>query len=226
MTWVATAIVGGAVVGAGASIYASNKASKSQSKAASKAASAELQAAELSIEEQRRQFDEIQALLAPFVSAGESSLTQQLNLIGLGGPVAQRAAIAGIERSPQFEALTRSGEEAILQGASATGGLRGGNVQAALAEFRPSVLSQLIENQYSKLSGLTGLGQASAAGVGAAGAQTSSNISNILQSMGASQAARYTAQGTADAQRYLATGSAINSIAGAIPLGIYAAKNF
>ena len=72
----------------------------------------------------------------------------------------------------------------MLQNASATGGLRGGNVQGALAQFRPQLLNQLIEQQYSRLGGLTSLGQASAAGQATAGMQTGTNIANLLGQQG------------------------------------------
>jgi len=110
----------------------------------------------------------------------------------------------------------RQGENAILQQASATGGLRGGNIQAALAQFRPAVLSQMIENQYSKLGGmaefggqaaqnLATMGQASGAGVGAAGMGMASNIGNALQ-----------ATGQAQAQAQLAKGQAWGNVAGSV----------
>jgi hypothetical protein len=67
-------------------------------------------------------------------------------------------------------------------------GLRGGNIQAALAQFRPQLLSSLIEQQYGRLGGMTTLGQRSAAGVGAAGMETGSNISNLLAQQGAARA--------------------------------------
>ena len=159
-----------------------------QSRAASKAAGAQTQAAEMGIEEQRRQFDEIQRLLAPYVQAGQPAIAGMQNLIGLGGAEAQQQAISGIEQSPLFQALTRQGEEAILQRASATGGLRGGNVQAALAQFRPQMLQQALEQQYSRLGGLTSLGQQSAARVGTAGMETGVNVGNLLQQQGAARA--------------------------------------
>ncbi len=56
------------------------------------------------------------------------------------GMEAQQGAISGLEGSPIFQALARQGEDAILQNASATGGLRGGNVQGALGQFRPAAL--------------------------------------------------------------------------------------
>jgi hypothetical protein len=159
-----------------------------QSRAASKAAGAQTQAAEMGIEEQRRQFDEIQRLLAPYVQAGQPALAGMQNLIGLGGAEAQQQAISGIEQSPLLQALTRQGEEAILQRASATGGLRGGNVQAALAQFRPQMLQQALDQQYSRLGGLTSLGQQSAARVGTAGMETGVNVGNLLQQQGAARA--------------------------------------
>lgn len=102
--------------------------------------------------------------------------------------MAQQRAIAGIEGGAQFQSLLRQGEGAILSNASATGGLRGGNTQSALAQFRPQLLSQLIEQQYARLGGISSLGQNAAAGVGNAGMQTGGNIANLLAQQGAAQA--------------------------------------
>jgi hypothetical protein len=171
------------------------------------------QAAQGGIDEQRRQFDAIQQLLNPYVQAGQAgiaglqpytqagqqALGQQQALIGLQGPQAQQQAIQGLQDSQQFQALQQQGENAILQNASATGGLRGGNVQGALAQFRPALLSSLINQQYERLGGLAnvgqvtqqnlaGIGQASAARTGAAGQQAASNIGNLLNQQGAAQA--------------------------------------
>ena len=77
------------------------------------------------------------------------------------------------------------------------GGLRGGNIQAALGQFRPQLLSSLIEQQYGRLGGMTSLGQQSAAGVGTAGLQTGANVSNLLGQQGAAQAGAEIAQGRA-----------------------------
>lgn len=186
MSWIAAAVVGSNVV-SGAM----------QSKSASNAASTQAASAEAGIEEQRRQFDALQELLAPFVGAGTTALGQQAALVGVEGPEAQRAAIQALEQGPEFAALTRQGEEAILQSAAATGGLRGGNIQAALAQFRPQVLSGLIEQQYGRLGGLAQMGQSSAAGVGSAGMQTGTNVSNLLQQQGAARAGGALASGQA-----------------------------
>ena len=193
-----------------------------QADAASSAASAQGASAQAGIDEQRRQFDKVQELLKPYSTAGEKALgglepfaavgapalEQQQALLGLRGPEAQRKAISGIEQGGQFQALTQQGENALLQNASATGGLRGGNIQGALAQFRPQLLSSLIDQQYGRLGGLTalgqtttqnlaGLGQASAAGTGAAAQTTGANIANLLGQQGAAQAGAEIAQGKA-----------------------------
>lgn len=168
-----------------------------QSRAASKAAGAQTQAAEMGIEEQRRQFDLVQQLLKPYVEAGTPALQQQQALIGLQGTEAQQQAISALEGSPLFQAQVRQGEEALLQRASATGGLRGGNIQAALAQFRPQMLQQEIETQYGRLGGLTSLGQQSAAGVGTAGMQTGARVAGLYGDIGAAQAGKSLAQGQA-----------------------------
>jgi hypothetical protein len=152
------------------------------------ASQAQQQAAQGGIDEQRRQFDAIQKLLQPYSEAGTGALAQQQALLGIGTPEAQQQAITAIEQSPQFQALQKQGEEAILSRASATGGLRGGNVQAALAQFRPALLSSLIEQQYGRLGGLTAIGQNAAAGVGNAGMSTGTNIATLLGRQGQAEA--------------------------------------
>ena len=159
-----------------------------QASAAGEAAGIQAGAAEAGIAEQRRQFDALQALLKPYTEAGQPALEAQQAFLGLRGPEAERAAIERISGGERFQELTRQGEEALLQRASATGGLRGGNVQAALAQFRPQVLNQLIEEQYGRLGGMTTLGQRSAAGVGAAGMESGTNVANLLAQQGAARA--------------------------------------
>lgn len=173
---------------------------KQAAQAGQVAGQVQAQASEAGITETRRQFDTLVQLMAPFVTAGAQSLQAQQNLVGLGTPGAQAGAIAGLEASPEFRALMQQGETAILQNAAATGGLRGGNTQAALAQFRPALLSQLIEQQYGRLGGITQLGQASAAGQASAGMQSGQNIANLLAQQGAAQAGGILAAGGKQAQ--------------------------
>lgn len=170
--------------------------------AATQAAATQAAAAAGGIEEERRQFEAITELMAPYLEAGTGALAAQQALAGLGGPEAQAEAIQALQASPQYEALVGAGEEALLQRASATGGLRGGNIQGALAQFRPQMLSQLIESQYSKLGGITNLGQASAARQASAGQATGTNIASLLQQQGAATAGGQIAAGSGTQQSF------------------------
>lgn len=188
------AAITGLVVG-GASLYGNYQ----KGKAADKASQAQQASAQAGIDEQGRQFDALQKLLSPYVNAGTGALAGQQDLLGLNGPEAQQKAISGIQNGSQFNVLNQQGQNAILQNASATGGLRGGNTQGALAQFSPQLLNQLIQQQYGNLGGLSSMGQNAAAGVGNAGMQTGTNIANLLQQQGAAQAGGYIAQGNTQA---------------------------
>ena len=198
----------------GAQIGGSILGARAQRKAADKAADAQSESAALSVAEQRRQFDATVKLLAPYVEAGDTAIGGQLALLGLGGRGAQKSAIRAIERGVEFNALVDQGEEAILQNASATGGLRGGNTQAALAQFRPQMLANQINQQYSRLGGLTSIGQAAAAGQAAAGGAMANNVSNLMQQSGAAQAGAALASGRAQANMWGDLAGTAGQIAG------------
>lgn len=212
----AAAVVGAAVVGSAISSRnsskAAGKAADAQSRASQQAADAQAAATEKGIAEQRRQFDKMVSLLSPYVSAGGSSLTAQKNLLGLGGAGAQQRAVSAIEQSPYFKATAKQGENAILQNASATGGLRGGNVQGALGQFRPQLLNQLVQQQYANLGGITNMGQSAAAGQAAGGMQSAGAIGNLLSQGGAAQAQGYLGAGQAQAGGILGQANAQNQL--------------
>jgi hypothetical protein len=195
MSFIATAIIGSAVVGG----VLSSNAQKSAAKSASRA---QQQAADQSIAEQRRQFDAVQQLMAPYVQSGTTALSRYNALTGLSGEEAQQSMIQQISSGAEYGALVRAGEEGILQSASATGGLRGGNTQSALAKFRPEILSSLIRDEYSRLGNMASMGQNAAAGLGNAGMQTGQNISNQYGQIGQAQAGAALARGQATANMW------------------------
>ena len=155
---------------------------------ASKAGKFQVAAADKGVEEQRAAREEMRRLLEPYVAAGNPALEAQMGALGLRGAEAQQAYVQQQEQSPIFQALAQQQEDAILQNASATGGLRGGNVQGALAQFRPALLNQFLTQQYERLGGMTSLGQQSAAGVGTAGMQSAGAIADLFGQAGAAQA--------------------------------------
>jgi hypothetical protein len=214
MSFIATAIIGSAVVGGVLS-------SSAQRRAASTASRAQTQAADQSIAEQRRQFDAVQQLMAPYVQSGTTALSRYNALTGLSGEEAQQSMIQQISSGAEYGALVRAGEEGILQSASATGGLRGGNTQSALARFRPEILSSLIRDEYSRLGGMVSMGQNAAAGLGNAGMQLGQNISNQYGQIGQAQAGAALARGQATANMW---GNIAGSVGLAAGLGGFGNK--
>jgi hypothetical protein len=206
-------IAAAALIG-GASLIGGAMASKAQKKGANAAAAAQSTAAQAGIEEQRRQFDAMQTLFKPYVDAGGGALSRQMDLNGMNGAEAQQKAIEAIQMGPEYGSLVQQGEEGILQNAAATGGLRGGNVQASLAKFRPEVLSALINQQYQRLGGLTSMGQASASGQAAAGGAFANNVSTLFGQRGDAQANAALVRGQANANMWGNLASTVGFIAG------------
>lgn len=130
---------------------------------------------------QQAGISEARGQLDPYASAGVDATQAQAALSGALGPEAQQEAVNALQNSPMFQSLVQQGETGILQNASATGGLRGGNVQGVLAQFAPQLLNQQIQQRFQNLGGIAGRGLAASqqtAGL----AQDAGNVgaSNIL----------------------------------------------
>ena len=212
MSW---AVVAGAglvglagLIGTAIQTGAAKDAAATAATAATDAADTGADAAQSGIDETRRQFDAMQELLSPWVEQGKKSMTSQSDLAGLNGPEAQRLAMEAISNGPEMMGLAQQGENAMLQQGAATGGLRGGNMQGALAQFRPQMLSSLINQQYGRLSGMSQMGQASAAGVGAAGMQSGAQIADLFGQQGQAIAGGQLGAGKAYANQQMAAGNA------------------
>lgn len=199
---------------AGAALVTGAYSADQQRKAGNRAADAQKDAANQGIDQQNMRFEAVQKLLAPYAQAGTQSLAAQQDLVGLNGNAAQAAAIEALKSSPQFTALQAQGENSILQNASATGGLRGGNTQAALAQFSPALLAATINDQYGKLGGLTSIGQNAAAMTGNAGMQTGNNITNLLGQVGSANAGAALSAGRAQVGYANAINNAFGAYAG------------
>ena len=155
--------------------------------------------------------------LQPYAQAGTDALGQQQAAMGMQGPEAQQAYMDQLENSPYMQEMMQQGENAMLQNASATGGLRGGNMQAALAQFRPEMMQNYMDQNYSRLGGIAaqggnvaqymaglgqnttqnifGAGQAAASGQASGGLQTAANVGSTLQNQGNQLGQIYAARG-------------------------------
>lgn len=184
------ALIGGGLAaagGIGSAIIGSN--------AAGDAAQAQTQSDQAAIAEQQREFNINQANFAPYLAAGTGALGQLDTLMGLNGNDALQKAIAALQASPLYTSLFNQGNQTILQDASATGGLRGGNTQRSLADFGSSLLSSVIQNQIGNLSGLAGLGEGATAQMGTFGQNNANAISSLMQATGNAKAGAAATQG-------------------------------
>ena len=213
---------GSTLIGGAMQSSAARSAARTQAGAAERGMELQSEAQRQAIEEQRRQFDRMSEILAPYVAlgpsgveglapfrqAGATAFERQQALLGLRGPEAEAAELAAIQRRPGFTEQQRLGEEAILRRGAVTGGLRGGNVQRALAQFSPALLAREVESQYGRLGGLAGaglgieerlatLGQASATRQAAAAGGLGANVANLLTGGAAQQSALLGERGAA-----------------------------
>lgn len=158
---------------------------KQSAKGAQQAANTQAASADKAIAEARDARLANQQLQSPFVDAGSKAIAQQMSLLGLNGTAQQQDSLNALLTGPEYTTGVRQGEEAILQNAAATGGLRGGNVNNSLANFRADLLANTFQRQFQNVGAIASLGQNAAAGVGNAGMNSAANIGNLLQQQGA-----------------------------------------
>lgn len=190
---VAIAIGAAAVVGGAASIISGNKAANAQTKAADQ-----------SIAEQRRQYDQTREDTAIQRNVGNGALTTLGSVYGIGAdgqPAASGTApdYSKFYESPDYAFRLSEGQKAIDRAGSARGLLGSGANQKAQIGFAENTAAGGYNDWFSKLSGLAGIGQNATNTTVAAGQNTANNISSA-----------YTNAGNARASSYLNTGSAIN----------------
>lgn len=100
----------------------------------------------------------------------------------------QQSAISSLQNSPLYQSLFGNGVNTVLSNASATGGLRGGNVNRSLANFGRDTLAQVIQQQLANLGGVQAAGQNAANAEGQFGANYATNQGNALRNIGDIQA--------------------------------------
>jgi hypothetical protein len=136
------------------------------------------------IGEQQGQMAQNRTDEAPYTGFGSASIGGLGDLLGLNGPDAAAKAIAALKASPMYQSLYNTGQESVLQNASATGGVRGGNTQGALYELGSNTLSDVIQNQIKNLFGGASLGQQATGQLGNLNQQGANNIASGYTSIG------------------------------------------
>lgn len=198
MSWVATAIVGTAVVGG----IASNKAAKTQANAAN-------QASEMS----DAQFQQNREDYAPWREAGVTALGQLSQGIAPGGEFMQDFGAQNFQQDPGYNFRLQQGMRGIEGGAAARGGLLSGGTLKALNRYNQEFASNEYTNAYNRFNADRDRRYNRLAGV----AQTGQTATRDIAKMGTSNAQ---ARGEYGMQAANARGSAYMGTANAINSGV------
>ncbi len=201
MAWVATAVIGSGIIGAGASIYGANKAADAQTSAADKAS-----------QFAQQQYQQTRADLSPYRDIGgvaTNELTGRLS--ELTTPVSVNPD--DFLNSEMYKFLNTQGQKAVTNSSAARGlGSSGAALKGAAAfssglnagqwqqNFNNQVTNQT--NTYNRLKALVDTGQNAAAQTGSAGTNAANTSANAA--IGA---------GNANAAAANATGGAISNLA-------------
>ena len=158
------------------------------------AAAAQIEAAEASQAELRRQFDVQQENLRPFRELTLPALEKISAFTGASGVEAQEEAFREFRGSPGQQFLRDRAERSLLRNASAIGGLGGGNIRKALQEQAVGLAQQDFSTQFNRLAGLAGIAQTTTAQQGQLGQQFAGDISSTLTQAANARAAGQQAQ--------------------------------
>lgn len=182
----AAAIVGAAVLGAGANIIAGNKANKAIKDTSNQ-----------QIAESRRQYDQDRADLAPWRTTGGAAQAKLAGLYGLEGGTPSAQPYGGFFESPDYQYRKDQGLKALDRYQSARGMYNSGATLTAATDQVGKQASAEYGDWYSRLAGIAGQGQAATNSTVAAGAQNSSNIIGAMGQAGNARASSYANTGAA-----------------------------
>lgn len=167
----------------------------SQKKAVDKASAAQLAAINRGIDLQQQQYDTTRNDYMPYTQAGVKAIGGYGDLLGTNGTAAQGTAITGLESSPFYQQQLQDANTNLLQTASATGGVRGGNTAAAVGQLSPALLMQTYQNALSNYGNLAQLGLGATGSVASAGLSNANAQTTLNGDIGDTLAKKYLTKG-------------------------------
>jgi hypothetical protein len=161
--------------------------------AAEKTSQATFDAAQLAIQEQRRQYDQSRTDKMPWMQAGQGAVNQLSDLMQQGGQLYNTTpTIEQLQMDPGYAWRTQQGANALAAQGAASGMYGSGNLGVALTDYGQNAASQEYQNAYNRwntaqdllynrLAGISGTGQTSANQLGALGQTTANQIGSYYQ---------------------------------------------
>lgn len=196
MAWVATAVIGSAVIGGAATAYGANKAAEAQTAAADKASQIAQQ-----------QYQQTRSDLSPYRdigSLGASQLTSRLS--ELTSPISIDPN--QLENSDYYKFASTQGQKAVTNSAAARGLGSSGAALKGAAAFAKGLATDTYKtafdmantnqtNAYNRLKGLVDTGQNAAAQTGSAGTSAANTSASAAIGAGNAQGAAAVSTGNA-----------------------------
>lgn len=196
MAWVATAVIGSAVIGGAATAYGANKAAEAQTAAADKASQIAQQ-----------QYQQTRSDLSPYRdigSLGASQLTSRLS--ELTSPISIDPN--QLENSDYYKFASTQGQKAVTNSAAARGLASSGAALKGAAAFAKGLATDTYKtafdmantnqtNAYNRLKGLVDTGQNAAAQTGSAGTSAANTSASAAIGAGNAQGAAAVSTGNA-----------------------------
>jgi hypothetical protein len=217
--WVATAIVGSAVIGGAVTAYSANKAASAQTDAANKASDTQLTLGRESNKLLADQYNQTREDLAPYRTAGSENLTElQKRLPFLTSPIEMTQE--NLEKTPGYDFTKTQGLKGVQNSAAARGlGVSGAALKGA-ATFATGLANQTYKDQfalentnrqnaYDRLMGVIGTGENAAAITGTLGNKTATSQASVNTATGQGVAANTIGAGNAQAAAANATGAGV-----------------
>lgn len=189
--------------------------SGAQKKGINKASDAQMQYLNKAIDTENAQYQQSRSDFMPYMDFGKGALGPLGDLLGMNGSDAAGKAIAALKSSPLFTSLFNTGQEATLQNASATGGIRGGNTEGALYDLGSNTLAQVIQQQISNLFGATGVGEGATGSTAQLGAHNADMVSKLFGDQGDTLASKYLAKAGINAKNWNNVGGFLDQAASA-----------
>jgi hypothetical protein len=205
MSWVATAIVGGAIIGGVASSSAASKQSSAATQAAETTAGAQVYSADL----QKEMYEQTRTDQEPWRIAGEKALQTIQER-----PDFQFTADTFEQfKDPSYDFRMQEGVNALDRSAASRGRLLSGAQDRAVTRYGSDLASQEYGNAFNralttsnvnlaKEQSLAGVGQSATNVVSQAGSQMAANVGSGAISSAANQGNAIMAGGAAQAQGY------------------------
>jgi hypothetical protein len=229
MTWVATAIIGSAIVGG----LSANAAANKQVKATEAATAAQTESTDKSIAAQERMFNRQVELQEPFRQTGLTAQNRLADLLGISGRTnapgygygLQPFNMATYQADPGAAFRLKRGLEAVERTAAARGGLLSGNQLRGVTELGQDLASQEYQNAFNRfqsersnilnpLQSLAGVGQTSTNALTSAAGNLGANIGSAYGQLGQNIGANVVAAGNARASGYMGTANALSNAVG------------